>query len=409
MTVSNLARCALSILAGALLLAGCGATPSPNPPAAAGAAQSRVVNDTPYESLYSFKGPPDGEQPDAGLSYFDGKLYGTTYLGGFAGSGCNACGTVYRITTTGREDVLYRFGGAPDGAYPESDLAPAHKHAYYIGTTYAGGSGCSGSCGTIFKVTPNGNEHVLYSFQGGADGSHPKGGVFVLNSDLYYGTTWTGGSANDGTVYVVQNGNEERVLHSFTGEPYDGAEPIGDLVLVDSNFYGVTQKGGKYNAGTLFEINSSGGGERILHSFNPSVDGSDPVGLAELNGSLYGATAAGAASNHGAIVDLGKGYETRVVHNFKGHPDDGAYPEAPPIVLKGKLYGTTRGGGAYGNGTVYKLTTAGAETVLYSFHKVPDGVAPFAPLTFVEGVLYGTTVNGGTQHAAYGTVFRLLP
>lgn len=408
MTVSNLARCAFGILAGALL-AGCGATPSPNPPAAAGAAQSRVVNDTPYESLYSFKGPPDGEQPEAGLSYFDGKLYGTTYLGGFAGSGCNACGTVYRITTTGREDVLYRFGGAPDGAYPESDLAPARKHAYYIGTTYSGGSGCSGSCGTIFKVTPKGKEHVLYSFQGGADGSHPKGGVFILSPGLYYGTTSTGGASSDGTVYVAQSTNQERVLHSFAGKPYDGAGPIGDLVLIGSTFYGVTEKGGAYDAGAIFEISTSGSGETILHSFRPKLDGGDPVGLYGFDGVLYGATSTGAAFSKGAIFTIAPRSAFHILHNFKGHPDDGAYPEAAPIVVNGKLYGTTRGGGAYGNGTVYKMTTAGAERLLYSFHRVPDGVAPFAPLTLVEGVLYGTTVNGGTQHAAYGTVFRLLP
>jgi uncharacterized repeat protein (TIGR03803 family) len=409
MAIGNLGRYALGILAGAVTLAGCGSTASPNPPGAAGVAASRVVNDTPYESLYSFKGPPDGEQPQAALSYFDGKLYGTTYLGGFTGSGCNACGTVFRIGTTGGEQVLYRFGGAPDGAYPESDLAPAHDHAYYIGTTYSGGSGCSGTCGTIFKVTAKGREHVLYSFKGGSDGSHPKGGVFVLGSGLYYGTTWTGGASDDGTVYVVQNTNQERVLHSFAGKPYDGEEPVGDLVLIGSNLYGATEKGGAYDAGAIFEISISGGGERILHSFRPALDGSDPVGIVAFDGTLYGATSAGGAFSKGAIFSLAPRSPFRILHNFKGHPDDGAYPKAAPIIVKGKLYGTTRGGGADGNGIVYKMTTAGAESVLYSFHKVPDGVAPFAPLTFVDGVLYGTTLNGGTQHAAYGTVFRLLP
>jgi uncharacterized repeat protein (TIGR03803 family) len=407
--VSNLGRCAIGILAGALTLAGCGSTPLPNPPAAAGAAQSRVVNDTPYESLYSFKGPPDGEQPQAALSYFDGKLYGTTNLGGFTGSGCNACGTVFHIGTTGDEKVLYRFGGAPDGAYPESDLAPAHKHAYYVGTTYSGGSGCSGTCGTIFKITPKGHEHVLYSFKGGTDGSHPKGGVLFINSNLYYGTTWSGGASNSGTVYVVQNTDQERVLHSFAGESNDGAEPVGDLVLIGSTLYGVTEKGGAYDAGAIFEISTSGSGEQILHSFRPKLDGSDPVGIFQYNGTLYGATSAGAAFSRGAIFTIAPRSAFHILYNFKGYPDDGAYPEAPPIVVKGKLYGTTRGGGADGNGIVYKMTMDGAETVLYSFHKVPDGVAPYAPLTFVNGVLYGTTMNGGTQHAAYGTVFRLLP
>jgi|HubBroStandDraft_4_1064222.scaffolds.fasta_scaffold00006_140 uncharacterized repeat protein (TIGR03803 family) len=409
MNVEDFARCAFGLFASALMLAGCGSVPLPSSLGVSDAAKSRVVSNAAYQSLYSFQGPPDGEQPQAGLTYFQGTLYGTTNLGGLTGSNCAACGTVYRIGTDARENVLYRFQGPPDGEYPESDLTPARKHAYYLGTTYSGGSGCSGSCGTIFKIAPNGSEHVLYSFKGGIDGSHPKGGVFVVNSALDYGTTWAGGRYGDGTVYVLKNSSEEGVLHSFDGSTGDGTKPIGDLISIGSNFYGVTETGGKYNAGSVFEIGTPGGVERVIHSFKPAVDGSDPVGLTEFNGTFYGATSAGAAFARGSVFALDQSGHFRVVHNFKGHPDDGAYPQAPPIVVKGKLYGTTRGGGAHGNGIVYRLTPTGDESVLYSFQPVPDGVSPFAPLTYVYGVLYGTTLNGGARHAAYGTVFRLLP
>ncbi|MGB8910309.1 MAG: choice-of-anchor tandem repeat GloVer-containing protein, partial [Candidatus Cybelea sp.] len=93
---------------------------------------------------------PDGEEPSAGLTGFKGLLYGTTSLGGYDGSPCNACGTVYMITATGKERVLYRFAGPPDGEFPGSNLSEAN--GVLFGTTYSGGSSsCSGHCGVVFK------------------------------------------------------------------------------------------------------------------------------------------------------------------------------------------------------------------------------------------------------------------
>lgn len=406
-------RGAFGVCAAATLLASCAQDRAQPPLAAASASNANAgptTHDTGYEKLYSFKGPPDGEQPEAGLSYYDGRFYGTTSLGGFTGSGCNACGTVYRVDADGREKVIYRFAGAPDGAYPESDLAEITRHEpFFLGTTYSGGTGCSGSCGTVFRITPDGREHVLYSFKGGEDGSNPRGGLLVLNGDLYYGTTTAGGAQGDGTVYAVQNSGEERVLHSFQGGTSDGVNPVGDLVLLGSTLYGVTQTGGADNAGTVFKIGTSGGDESVVHSFSGESDGKNPVGIVAWNGKLYGTTSAAGALGKGTVFELNPGNgDFRVIRQFRGHPDDGAYPQAPPIFVEGVMYGNTRGGGMDGNGTVYRLTVGGREKILYSFHRVPDGVSPYAPMTLVDGMLYGTTLYGGSTHySALGTVYRL--
>jgi uncharacterized repeat protein (TIGR03803 family) len=369
-----------------------------------------VRNSGSYQQLWSFRGPPDGEQPDAGLTAFNGTFYGTTELGGNFGTPCNSCGTVYHITPDGKESVVYRFAGPPDGAFPEADLTVLGRRVYFfLGTTYSGGSGCSGSCGTVFKVWPNGRERVIYSFKGGADGSNPRGGVLALNGDLYYGTTWAGGSSGKGTIYQIQKDGREQVVHSFGSSAGDGAQPVGDLVLFNNELFGVTQTGGAHNAGTIFEIEPGSNREQIVHSFIRNPDGQTPVGLTAYNNVLYGATATGGAYKRGTVFAFDSKDRFILLYAFKGTPKgDGAYPEAPPTVVYGTLYGTTKGGGGHGDGTVYEMTKSGTELVLYSFGQPPDGVHPVAPLAYLNGYLFGTTINGGSGNRAYGTVFKVV-
>ncbi len=392
-----------SLFAAAGLLAACNAY---QPPVGVpGAAPQSVSRDAGYTSLYSFKGPPDGEQPAAGLTNFRGWLYGTTSLGGYSGSPCNSCGTVFRIDAKGREQVVHRFLGSPKGEYPMSNLTSAYGRLF--GTTYSG-SRCSGNCGTVYEVTGSDQVRILHSFAGGADGLNPKGGVITIGNGALYGTTWTGGSSSNGIVYEIDASHREHVLHTFGGSPNDGAEPVGDMVVLNGELYGVTEKGGKNNVGSVFEI-SPGGAESVLFSFS-AFWGEYPVGLVAFDGTLYGATSAAGGFKRGTVFALKPNGALRVLYSFEGTPQgDGAYPAAPPIFVGKNLYGTTRGGGAYGNGTVYELRRSGTEAVLYSFAKAPDGVHPFAPLLYTNGMLYGTTLNGGAVRAAYGTVFRLLP
>jgi hypothetical protein len=167
--------------------------------------------------VYSFKGGTDGSYPDAALIALHGVLYGTTSEGG--GSGCSygsGCGTVYKVTPTKRgysESIIYRFRGSPDGEYPEAALTAFGDRLY--GTTVLGGktSCVSGrGCGTIFELVPSGrgyHERILHRFTGGTGGYSPQGG-FTAMSGLLYGTTAWGGNlkCNDGggcgTIFSIE-------------------------------------------------------------------------------------------------------------------------------------------------------------------------------------------------------------
>lgn len=251
-----------------------------------------------------------------------------------------------------------------------------------------------------------GKEQVVYAFTGRSDGSNPKGDL-LWTSKRFYGTASTGGAGRDGTLFSLDSSGKFRTLHAFTGAPYDGAEPLGNLVEFDGALFGVTEMGGKDDLGSIFKLTPSGT-EVVVHSFN-GVDGQYPLGLVAFNGLLYGATSAGGPDIKGTLFSTTANGTFRIVHSFLGHSKgDGAFPAAPPTAVKGILYGTTRGGGAHGNGTVYEVNRAGSEAVLHSFGKLPDGVHPFAPLVFFEGLLYGTTENGGSFNPN-GTVFQVLP
>ncbi len=412
MRIADVSHYAPSVLA-VCLAAGCGGATQPPVAGQAPAAASRVTHDggidaakTGYKSLYSFEGPPDGEQPTSGLTAFKGVLFGTTSLGGYDGTPCNSCGTVYWINSAGFESVLYKFSGAPDGAYPQAGVTTMGSALY--GTTYAGGRDtCSGECGTVFAVTAAGRERVVYSFFGGTDGANPNGSLLLYGGRLY-GTTEHGGSASLGTIFSVGKYGDEQRLHAFIGGAGDGASPIGNLVSFTGAIYGVTSGGGSANDGTIFRINPSTRLILIEHSFT-GIDGKNPVGLVVSHGKLYGVTSAGGADGKGVLFSMDGYNRYHVVHAFRGTPKgDGAYPAAPPIVVKDVLYGTTRGGGGHGNGAVYEATASGLEALLYSFDRTPDGVHPESTLVYLDGKLYGTTLNGG-RAPSYGTVFRVTP
>jgi len=302
------------------------------------------------------------------------------------------------------ERVLYSFAGGADGANPLAGLVRDATGNLY-GTPDDGGTH---SHGTVFKVSANGTEIVLHSFTGGADGGNPDAGLIRDTAGNLYGTTADGGAHNYGTVFEVSAGVMERVLDSFTGTGGDGAYPFADLVRdAAANLYGTTVGGGTHNAGTVFKVDPTGK-ETVLYSFTGGADGRNPYAgfVLDAAGNLYGTTKYGGASGAGTVfkVDI-KGKET-VLHNFSGGAD-GEYPSAGLVRdAAGNLYGTTAGGGASGDGTVYKVGTTGKEAVLYSFRGGVDGEYPYAGLIQdAAGNLYGTTSYGGASGA--GTIYKV--
>jgi uncharacterized repeat protein (TIGR03803 family) len=242
---------AVRIALGSAIIAGC-AHISGSPTMLPGAASPfAAAPETGFARLYSFQGVPDGAVPAAGLIAVNGTLYGTTEVGG-KGNG----GSVFTVSTTGKEHVIYDFGsGGPDGVFPASDFVMMSGTLY--GTTSAGGSQ---GFGTVFKIDKSGNERVLYNFKGGEDGSAPYARL-AARGGMLYGTTYTGGgstmcSQGCGTVFSVTPGGTEHVLHRFKGGS-DGAGPLAPVIVVNSTLYGTTG-GGKNGTGTIFKTSTSG-------------------------------------------------------------------------------------------------------------------------------------------------------
>jgi uncharacterized repeat protein (TIGR03803 family) len=256
----------------------------------------RLTSSGKYNVVHVFSGMPDGWVPYAGLVRDSaGNLYGTTSAGGVV---CReyqeGCGTVFKIDTAGNESVLYAFQGGADSFAPKAGLIIDNQGNLY-GTTFGGG-GIS-SPGTVFKVTPSGQETVLYTFQNGADGNGPLGALRMDAQGNLYGTTsgTESGPNQNGTVFKLSPSGEETVLWEFQGYP-DGAQPAAGVIMdAEGNFYGTTSGGGGFHAGTVFKI-SKNGFETVLYSFYGGSDGGNPVAPLVLgaNGNLYGT-----ASTHG--------------------------------------------------------------------------------------------------------------
>jgi len=292
--------------------------------------------------------------------------------------------------------VIYSFKGFPsDGSSPFANLANVNGTLY--GTTFYGGTSDNG---TVFAMTTSG-ESVLYNFEGGSDGTAPYAGLVNTGRTLY-GTTSGGGSFSSGTVFAVAGGKES-LLHSFTGGSGDGSTPTAPLLAVDGTLYGTTKSGGANDQGTVFAISSSGK-ESVLHSFGGnSTDGAIPLaGLIDFKGTFYGTTQNGGTYNKGTVFKISPSGTESVMYSFKGGSADGEYPYAGLLDVAGTLYGTTQNGGASNDGTVFKILSSGTERVLYSFAG-KAGKYPLAGLIDIKGTLYGTTGYGGTHDD--GTVF----
>ena len=356
-----------------------------------------------FKSLHSFKGNPDGQNPYAGVVAVKGTLYGTTELGGKYNFG-----VLFNVTTSGGEHVIHTFGGGSkgDGAEPYGALVVLNGTLY--GTTYYGGN-APADYGTVYKASTAGAEHIVCSFTT-SQGEFPYAGVVALNGELY-GANDQGGKKNLGTVYGCTTSGKVRVLHSFTGSP-DGATPDAPPAALGGTLYGTTYQGGTkqntYGYGTVYKVTTSGA-YHVLHKFvGYPKDGEYPyAGLLALGHKLYGTTAGGGTYGNGTVFEISPSGAEHVVYSFKGG-SDGVGPRAAPIAVNGALYGTTYYGGTNNLGTVYKLTTSGKEQVLHSFsYAVTDGAEPIGGLRELNGELYGTTFYGGKY--GDGIVFKISP
>jgi len=380
------------------------------------------------EVLYTFKSVPDGHEPFARPILMGGKLYGTTRAGGIYDQGI-----VYQLQRTRSgwtKSTVYTFTGGDDGGKPWAELVH-DKAGNLYGTAPSGGA--SGD-GVVFELSPNSGgswtETVLHTFTG-SDGAGPLGGLIWDGSGNLYGTTSDGGAhscdqySQCGTVFKLSHSNSGWILttlHSFDGS--DGWGPASTLLMdANGNLFGTTRAGGHFkgsaSGGVLYELSPSkdGWSFRVLCKFTlPSDPGTGRIAMCDKR--LYGTNAEGGAYGSGFVYRVtpsAKGRKEHTIYSFTQYVDGDTPFSGVVCDTKGNLYGTTLLGGAYDEGTVFKLTLERGkwiETVLGSFTGL-NGYQPAGGLTWDEkGHLYGTAdggAHGDCSGAGCGVVFEITP
>jgi uncharacterized repeat protein (TIGR03803 family) len=309
--------------------------------------------------LHSFGSPYDGLNPEARLLNVNGTLYGTTAAGG-----ANGGGTVFSMSLDGTEKILHSFdypysNPQKGGDGPEGGLINVNGTLY--GTTAQGGAFvCGGDaylCGTVFSITTSGKKFkVLHSFgETNYDGESPAAALVNVDGTLY-GTTTAGGKGDGGTVFSITPDGREHVVYSFGANSYDGTDPFSALINVKGALVGTTSASGAGQGGTVFSMTTDGRVTTIV-SFNGS-NGSAPLAdLKNVKGVLYGTTSAGGLNNLGTVFRVTKSGKETVLHSFGN--GTGTQPRAGLAAVAGRLYGTTYGTTAthpktYGN--VFSIT-----------------------------------------------------
>ncbi len=392
-----------------------------------------------FKPLYVFDGK-DGSSPE-GIVTFDtvGNLYGTTLGGGFYSSNCFSvgCGTVYELTPNPSgpwgHKVLHAFTG-------DEDNGPSQGVTFDTAGNLYGMTDIGPDSGDVYELVPQSggtwSEIVLYRMAGAFDGN-PWGGLIFDASGNLYGTSGWGCGYGDGVSCVFEMTPEGgswtfNLLYGLDGSA--GWLPSRTTPIFDAkgNLYATTAFGGNsgcspygngcYGLGVVFELSPNGTGTWALNDLYKFTGGKED-GLSpacplvfDAAGNLYGTTAYGGAYGYGTVFKLtpnadGTWTET-VLHLFSGGKD-GSISQAGLIFdAAGNLYGTTSAGGAYGYGVVFKLTPTSNgpwhETVLHAFLNKADGAYPLGGLVPDNaGNLYGTTSGDGTT--TFGSVFEITP
>jgi uncharacterized repeat protein (TIGR03803 family) len=353
-------------------------------------------------TLASFNGG-NGSSPDGGLVMDgNGNLYGTTSSGG-----AYSDGTVFEyVPGSGTITTLASFNGT-NGSSPWAGLIMDSSGNLY-GTTNAGGVYGDG---TVFEVVQGSGAITTLASFNGTNGANPYCTLLMDGSGNLYGTTRAGGAGSNGTVFEVAQGSGTiAALASFSSWGSGNWGPTCGVIMDGSgNLYGTVLGGGGYGRGYVFELTRGSSTITTLASFNLS-NGQNPRGalIMDGNGNLYGSCIGGGAYGgvFGTLFEVAQGSGTiTALASFNG--SNGKNPGGALLMdSNGNLYGTTREGGDYGSGTVFEIAQgSGTITTLLPFNG-SNGANPWCPLLMdASGNLYGTTPGGGAN--GQGTIFEV--
>lgn len=334
-------------------------------------------------------------------------LYGLTSAGSTFGGNQ---GSAFKSTTGGTFTLLYAFPFFVNQEVPVGNVVVG-SDGYLWFITQDGGTFSSG---TVSKLSQDGTKYVrVHSFNGTTDGRFPNGNLTLANDGNYYGMASDGGAHTLGCIFKCTGAGVFSALYAFSvAGTTDGQQPFGSLIQANDNqLYGMCSVGGANNLGTIFKI-TTGGTFTLLHSFAGAADGSTPSANSFIqanDGNLYGLCFQGGANNSGSVFKTTTSGTFTLLYSFSAvGTTDGKFPIGGLIQANdGNLYGMANSGGANGNGSIFKVTTAGSFTLLYSFSAggTTDGKNPGAGLIqAADGDLYGMAQSGGANN--FGSIFK---
>ena len=311
--------------------------------------------------------------------------------------------------------TLASFNTFVDGGFPQAGVIQAND-GYLYGTTIAGGTNGSSSStnGTVFKMSTNGSFIWSFAFDN-ADGQAPAAGLVQAADGNFYGTTGFGGLDGFGTVFRISANGVFSNLYSFRNLRGDGASPQGTLcAALDGFLYGTTSTNGAgANGGTIFKMNTNGGAPVWSVALSNSTGCVPLAGLVQaLDGGLYGTASQGGTGNAGTVFRVSTAGVFSNLYSFTGGTD-GGIPEGGLVQgADSELYGTTTTGGntnengGLGYGSIFKITTNGTFTLLLDFDGTNGGSPEASLMLASDGNFYGTANAGGAGYPySFGTLF----
>ncbi len=356
-------------------------------------------------TLYSFDGL-HGAGPTAPLIQgTDGNFYGTLENGP-----SNLSGFVFKMSPSGQ-----LLASIPAYAKPTAPVVQASDGNFYGTTSPVLLANNDEAFATVFQLTPGDVLNTIYtSTTTPIEGPNTASAGLVQDSDgAFYGTTQYGGANGMGSIYKITTAGVVTTLYSFGTVAGDGSGPLAGLTLgTDGNFYGSTNS-------TIFRVTANGALTTLCSLTNiGNVAGNDATDVSVLvqgsDGNFYGTTQSGGANAEGIIFQVTPSGMLTLLYSFAGLGSSSAGTSTVAGLIQasdGNFYGTTQYGGANGAGSIYRISSTGSFTTLYSFPAVSitdvndGGAQPTAGLLQgSDGDLYGTTFVGGPDGA--GTVFK---